>query len=112
MVKMSGSSDRWKPFTSRQRVVTGRPGFLWDAQVSMAPGLSAHVVDCYIAGEGLLYAAVLGLFTVAHESTCCSERVAMKHQAAMPALTDIWTVERGAAHTYDGTTHGDLKPHS
>jgi hypothetical protein len=62
---MSGSSDRWKPFTSRQRVVTCRPGFLWDAQVTMAPGLSVHVVDSYIAGEGLLHAAVLGLFTVA-----------------------------------------------
>jgi hypothetical protein len=62
---MSATSDRWKPFTSRQRIVTCRPGFLWDAQVSMAPGLSAHVVDSYIAGEGLLHAAVLGLFTVA-----------------------------------------------
>jgi hypothetical protein len=31
----------------------------------MVPGLSARVVDCYIAGEGLLHAAVLGLFTVA-----------------------------------------------
>ena len=62
---MSATSDRWKPFTSRQRIVTRRPGFLWDAQVSMAPGLPAHVVDSYIAGEGLLHAAVLGLFTIA-----------------------------------------------
>ena len=32
---MSTTAERWKPFTSRQRVVTHRPGFLWDAQVSM-----------------------------------------------------------------------------
>ncbi len=64
-LNMSTTSDRWRPFTSRQRVVTRRAGFLWDARISMAPGLAARVVDGYIAGEGLLHAAVLGLFTVA-----------------------------------------------
>jgi hypothetical protein len=64
-INLSTTEARWKPFTSRQRVVTRRPGFLWDAQVSMLPGLVVRVVDSYIAGEGLLRAAVLGLFTVA-----------------------------------------------
>jgi hypothetical protein len=31
----------------------------------MLPGLPVRVVDSYIAGQGLLHAAVLGLFTVA-----------------------------------------------
>ncbi len=62
---MSTTAERWKPFTSRQRIVTRRPGFLWDARISIAPGVAARVVDSYIAGEGLLHAAVLGLFTVA-----------------------------------------------
>ena len=62
---LSATAEQWKPFTSWQRVVTRRPGFLWDAQVSMLPGLPVRVVDGYIAGEGLLHAAVLGLFTVA-----------------------------------------------
>ena len=62
---MSAAGEQWKPFTSRQRVVTRRPGFLWDAQVAMLPGVPVRVVDGYIAGEGLLHAAVLGLFTVA-----------------------------------------------
>ena len=43
---------------------TCRPGFLWDAQVSMLLGVAVRVVDATIAGEGLLRAAVLGLFTV------------------------------------------------
>ena len=64
-INLSATEERWKPFTSRQRVVTRRPGFLWDAQVSMLPGVVVRVVDSYIAGEGLLRAAVLGLFTVA-----------------------------------------------
>jgi hypothetical protein len=62
---LSATGEQWKPFTSWQRIVTHRPGFLWDAQVSMLPGLPVHVHDGYIAGEGLLRAAVLGLFTVA-----------------------------------------------
>jgi hypothetical protein len=62
---LSATDEQSKPFTSRQRVVTRRPGFLWDAQVSMLPGLAVRVYDGYIAGEGLLHAAVLGLFKVA-----------------------------------------------
>jgi hypothetical protein len=64
-MNMSAAGEQWKPFTSRQRVVTRRPGFLWDAQVFMFPGLPAHVEDSYIAGHGRLIAKVLGLFTVA-----------------------------------------------
>ncbi|MDP4302672.1 DUF6920 family protein [Leptothrix discophora] len=64
-MNMSAAGEQWKPFTSRQRVVTRRPGFLWDAQVFMFPGLPAHVEDSYIAGNGRLIAKVAGLFTVA-----------------------------------------------
>jgi len=62
---LSTTTEHWRPFKSRQLVVTQRPGFLWDAQVSMLPGLMVGVVDSYVAGAGLLHAAVLGLFTVA-----------------------------------------------
>lgn len=62
---LSPTGEQWKPFTSRQRVVTRRPGFLWNAEISMLPGLTLRVVDSYIAGVGLLHAAVQGLFTMA-----------------------------------------------
>lgn len=65
-INMSATAEQWKPFTSRQRVVTRRPGFLWDAQVDMLPGVPAHVEDSYIAGNGSLYAKLFGLFTVAN----------------------------------------------
>jgi hypothetical protein len=61
----SPTGEQWKPFTSRQRVVTRRPGFVWDARVSMAPGLQVHVHDAYVDGEGILEPAILGLFTLA-----------------------------------------------
>ena len=62
---LSATGAQWKPFTSKQRIIIWRPGFLWEARVAMLPGVAVRVVDSYIAGEGLLRAAVLGLFPVA-----------------------------------------------
>lgn len=62
---LSATGEQWKPFTSRQRVIVRRPGFLWDARIAMAPGVAVHVHDSYADGQGLLHAAVLGLFNVA-----------------------------------------------
>ncbi len=64
-INMSATAEQWKPFISHQRVVTRRPGFVWDAQVDMFPGVPARVVDSYVAGQGRLMAKLLGLFTVA-----------------------------------------------
>jgi hypothetical protein len=63
---LSVTGEQWKPFTSRQRVVVQRPGFLWDARIAMAPGVAVRVHDGYADGQGLLHAAVFGLFDVAH----------------------------------------------
>lgn len=62
---LSPTGEQWKPFTSRQRVIVHRPGFLWDARIALAPGVSVRVHDSYADGEGLLHAAVFGLFSVA-----------------------------------------------
>ena len=68
-INMSATAEQWKPFTSTQRVVTAvagsGSGFMWDARISMLPGMKVHVLDGYMAGKGLLRAAMLGLFTVA-----------------------------------------------
>jgi hypothetical protein len=61
----SSSGEQWKPFTSTQRVVTRRPGFVWDGRVRMLPGLAVHVHDAYVAGEGLLHPSIAGVFTLA-----------------------------------------------
>jgi hypothetical protein len=55
----------WKPFTATQHAVTRRPGFFWDARISLWPGVPVRVRDAYVAGEGILQAAVFGLFPVA-----------------------------------------------
>jgi hypothetical protein len=68
-INLSATAEQWKTFTSQQRVVTTaaglRPGFLWNAQVDMFPGVPAYVEDSYVAGQGRLIARLLGLVTVA-----------------------------------------------
>lgn len=64
-INLSATGEQWKPFTSQQRVVTRRPGFLWNARVALFPGVTARVEDSYIAGQGRLIVKLLGLFTVA-----------------------------------------------
>ena len=59
-----GAEDNWKPFTSDQVVIAQRPGFDWNGRVAMMLGLPVRVHDAYVAGEGVLHASLLGLFTV------------------------------------------------
>lgn len=61
---MSETGEQWKPFKSTQRVITQRPGFVWDARIRMAPAMTVHVHDAYVAGEGVLTAKLFGLLTV------------------------------------------------
>ena len=61
---MSETAEAWKPFTAKQRVITQRPGFDWDARIMMFPGVAAHIHDAYVAGHGMLHGAVLGLIPV------------------------------------------------
>lgn len=58
---LSAGAQQWKPLTATQHFVTARPGFVWDAQIRLFPGLPVRVVDALIAGTGLLRPTVLGL---------------------------------------------------
>lgn len=61
---MGQGVDNWRQFTSDQLVVARRPGFDWDARISMVPGIAVRVHDAYVAGEGVLYASLFGLVPV------------------------------------------------
>jgi len=61
---MSETGERWKPFSSTQRVTIRRPGFVWDARVRMVPGMTVYVHDAYVAGEGVLTAKLFGLVSL------------------------------------------------
>ncbi|MFN0186144.1 MAG: DUF6920 family protein [Aquabacterium sp.] len=59
-----GSREVWIPFTSEQRVVTNRPGFVWNARMAVLPGIAIRVHDAYAGGVGTLQPAVQGLFSL------------------------------------------------
>ncbi len=61
---LSETGERWRPFTSHQRVITQRPGFVWNASVSFLPGVRVRVHDAYVTGEGLLRPTLFGLFAL------------------------------------------------
>lgn len=61
---MGEAAERWRPFASAQRVITRRPGFVWDARIRMAPGMTVFVHDAYALGDGILIAKLFGLLTV------------------------------------------------
>lgn len=61
---MGTDEPQWRPFSSTQDVVVNGPGFLWNADVRMAPGMSARVHDAYVDGSAVLTARLFGLITV------------------------------------------------
>lgn len=61
---MSETGEQWKSFKSTQRVITQRPGFVWDARIRMAPAMTVFVHDAYVAGKGVLTAKLFGLLIV------------------------------------------------
>ena len=56
--------NNWRPFRSIQHAVTDRPGFVWDARISMAPGVAVRVRDALVDGRGSMLGRAAGLFTV------------------------------------------------
>jgi hypothetical protein len=64
MFNLGSTVDQWKPFTAKQAFATARPGFVWNANITMFPGVPVRVVDAFIAGEGLLRPTLLGLYSM------------------------------------------------
>ena len=65
-INMSATEEKWKSFTSTQKIVTQRPGFDWEGRIEMMPGATGRVHDAYIAGEGILHATLFGLVSLAN----------------------------------------------
>jgi hypothetical protein len=63
--RLGDASSPWRPLTAVQQYTVDPPGFVWDAEIAMAPLVSVRVVDAYTDGSGSLRAAALGAFPVA-----------------------------------------------
>jgi hypothetical protein len=74
-------SDRWLLFQADQVVTPLSPGFVWDAQVNIAPLMHVRVRDTYIAGQG-------------------SGEVSLFSAIPVAAQRDRFELDSGALHRY------------
>jgi hypothetical protein len=113
--------ERWRSFRSQQRVLISRPGFDWDARIALVPGVPVRVHDAYIAGTGLLRAAVGGLVNVvkvedqaelAHDELMrWLAEAAWYPSALLPGARITWTAidgETAAVSVCDGPLQASL----
>ena len=56
---------RWMPVTAEQRIITGRPAFIWIAEAAAAPGIHLAARDTYREGKGRMLIKALSLVPVA-----------------------------------------------
>lgn len=63
--RLGGADADWHPFTASQKYTVSPPGYVWDADIELAPRVSARVLDAYVDGEGRLRANLLGALPVA-----------------------------------------------
>ena len=57
-------ADEWKPLRAQQVFHTRPPGFVWDARISLGPGLDVLVRDAFAGGTGSMRGAIHGLVPV------------------------------------------------
>lgn len=55
----------WQRHTAEQIIGVHEPGFVWLARVRLAPLLSAHILDAYVDGKGLIEVRLFGSLPVA-----------------------------------------------
>lgn len=63
----ASADSPWKPFRAVQDATTHPPGFVWQAAVRLAPGLTVQVLDRYVAGVGASRARLAGLVTLGRQ---------------------------------------------
>jgi hypothetical protein len=58
----------WRPLSASQTFTIAPPGFVWDARIAMAPGMSVLVRDAFVAGGGSMHADFMGLYPIAYQT--------------------------------------------
>jgi hypothetical protein len=56
--------DKWRAFTAEQDFNPAAPGFVWNARIQFAPGIPVLVRDGFVAHQGAMRGALLGLIPV------------------------------------------------
>ena len=62
-----GRGARPVKFSAHQHFIISPPGFVWQAKMSMFPGISIHVLDSYSKGRGTTRARIAGIIPVMNQ---------------------------------------------
>lgn len=117
-LRLGEADSPWKSMTATNTVSVSPPGFVWDAEVEMAPFVPVSVVDTYHDGAGSLRAKLLSLVTVAEDGPGpeMDEGELLRYLAEAPWYPTALLPESGvewesvdddtarATLTHDGTT--------
>jgi hypothetical protein len=107
------SEDGWRPFVSTEVFSAKPPGFVWDAKIRMAPGVTVNVRDSYLAGRGSMRGEILGLVPVvdAHGTPEMAAGALQRYLAEAPWCPPALLPSRGVEWTAidDSTARATLR---
>jgi hypothetical protein len=63
--RMKPEAEKWAALSARQAISAVPRAFVWDAKITMAPGISVRVCDAYRNGSGNMKAAFFSLIPLA-----------------------------------------------
>lgn len=66
---MNPKSGGWQPFAAEEHFTSIPPGFVWDAQIAMFPGVNALVRDSMIDGSAAISASAAGVMKIMETHT-------------------------------------------
>jgi hypothetical protein len=92
---------RWNAMRAEQHVSVLPPGFVWNASIRVAPGLTVRVRDGYLAGEAAMRASVAGLFPIVnqHNSPGLAEGALLRYLAEATAVPTALLPDAGVRWT-------------
>jgi hypothetical protein len=91
------NKGQWIPFAATQLFTAKPSAFDWNARMVVMPGMNVHVQDAYVKGEGILHAAMFGLFDVANirGTTDAAQGELMRYLAEAPWMPTILLPSQG-----------------
>jgi len=100
-------TDKWVPLTAVQEVVPRAPGFVWDARMTMVPGMTVRVRDALVDSEGSMRAAIFGLVPTAEarSSPMSAAAALQRYMAEATWLPTALLPNQGVSWTPIDDTH-------
>jgi len=90
-IRLGGIDSGWHPLTASQYFTLPRPGFVWDARVTLCPGVVVRVRYGYCQGGGRMQVSVDGCIPVvdSHDRTKLASGALHRYLAEAPWFPSV-----------------------